>query len=109
MNSAFAGEYEDAIKSGKPVFLYVYVPYCATCQKFDVVYDKLSRAFKGNCKFLRINAETQYGASIARKMQIMFVPYVRMIDTRREYMGIIEPDCLLDYVCTEKELKQFIK
>lgn len=97
----FAGLYETAIANNQKVFLYIYTPSCSYCVKFNPIYNKISEKYGNRCKFLKINATTDYGRELARKFRVTSVPYVVMIDSRKKIMNIIEPSCLIDYACTD--------
>ena len=42
---AFAGVFEDALKTGNNVFLYLYTPECKYCNEFNPVYQRLAKNY----------------------------------------------------------------
>ena len=108
MNSANAEPYEEALVTGKPVFLYLHTSYCGYCKKFDPIYEKLVQSYK-NCQFVKVSAETLYGNSLMRSFKANYIPYVVLVDSKKQIMTTVQPECLLDYVCVEKELRHFMK
>ena len=107
---AYSGEYEDAINSGSPVFLYLYTQECGYCRKFNPIYDRLTRGdYKDTYKFLKINANTESGRNLMFAFRANYVPFVVLINHKQQKMYGITPSCLLNLLCTEKELKKFLK
>ena len=104
----FAGEYEDALKEGGPAFLYLHTNYCKYCKQFNPIYEKLAQANKNSCRFISVDADTKYGQYLMYQLKGRYIPLVVMVDSRRQFMINIPPDCLLDYACVDKEVKEFI-
>ncbi len=105
----FAGEFENAMQNSSRVFLYIYTPSCGYCKKFEPNYKKLVAAYGQKCKFVKINAETEYGARIGYKYGVKYVPYVALINPKIQKGVKVTPACLLDYACVSKNVNAFIK
>jgi len=80
----FAGEYENALKNNDNVFLYLTMPSCTYCKKFDEIYDKLVNEYGEKCKFLKIDTTTAYGRNLASRFGIKFVPYVVLVESKKD-------------------------
>ena len=106
--SAFAGQFEDASRNNKKVFLYIYTPTCGYCKKFDTNYRKLLSAYGNKCKFVKIDGSTQYGSQIAYKYQVQYVPYVVLITTKTKQGQIVPADCLMNYSCVSQKVNSFV-
>ena len=106
---AFSGELEAAAKIHDKILLYLYTKDCSYCVKFNPVYNNISQKYGKNCKFLKINADTEYGASLMYASNALYVPYVVLIDNASKTAKSIKPECLLSYVCTQKVVENFIK
>lgn len=106
---AFSGELEDAAKIHDKIFLYLYAKDCSYCVKFNPVYNNISQKYGKNCKFLKINADTEYGMNLMRASNALYVPFVVMLDNASKTAKSIKPECLLSYVCTQKVVENFIK
>ena len=105
---AYSGEYENALMTGNSVFLYLYTQDCGYCKQFNSMYEKLADgSFKSHYKFLKIDANTEYGRNLMSIFRASYVPFVVLVDAKRQLMCGIEPTCLLNQACTEKELKKF--
>lgn len=106
---AFSGEYEEALRTHNKIFLYMHTPQCGYCVKFNPVYEKISKKYGDNCKFLKIDANTEYGGTLMRSLRAYYVPYVAMINVKKQTMYSITPKCLLNYACTQDAVEKFIK
>ena len=104
-----AGEYEDALKNNEKIFLYFYTDECGYCQKFKPFFESFSKIYEEKCKFLAIDGNTNYGKNLAQNFRIRFLPYVILVDVKKENGLVINPDCLQKYSCTNDIIKEFIK
>lgn len=104
-----AGQYEDALRTGNPVCLYVYTKTCRYCKQTNPVFEKMFQNHKKVCNFVRVDAESPYGSLLVRDLRINYVPFIALADSKRQYFVPISPTCALDYTCFEKELKEFVK
>lgn len=105
---AFAGQYEDALRTGRPVVLYMYTKTCGYCKKVNPIFDKLALNHRKTYNFVRIDAESPYGMLLMRDLRAGYVPFIILADARRQYVSPIFPSCALEYSCAEKEMKAFI-
>lgn len=104
---SFAGEVENAINKGHNIFLYLYTPDCKYCQMYSPMYNKLSKAHNGEFVFIKEDASTKYGRKLMYEFRGSYVPYVVMINGAKKKAMQILPDCMMDTVCTEVEMKKF--
>ena len=104
----FAGAFEDALKSNNNVFLYLYTPECKYCNEFNPIYQKLIKNYGNECSFIKVNAATPYGFGLMKKFRSQYVPFVVVANKKNNSYVNISANCLLDYVCSEKSLKQII-
>lgn len=106
---AFSGDFEEARRTNNKIFLYMYTKDCSYCVKFNPVYEKLFQKYGGNCKFLKINADTEYGGSLMRGLGAYYVPYVALVDNSKKSVSTINPTCLLSFACTQDVMVKFIR
>ena len=106
---AFSGEYEEATRTNNKIFLYLYTKNCNYCVKFNPVFNKISQIYGNNCKFLKINADTEYGGSLMRGLNAYYVPYVALINNSNRTVHTINPTCLLNYACTKDAMDKFTR
>lgn len=105
----FAGQYEDALRSGEPVILYIYTKECKYCKEFNPIFDALAQNYRKSYRFVKVDAYSPYGGLLIQDFRANYVPFVVLADARRQRLISIQPDCLLKNACVEEELKKFIK
>ena len=105
----YAGIYEDALNSGKNMFLYLYTPTCGSCKHFNPVYYKLASENKNNCFFLKINANTEYGYKIFKSFNGRYVPDVILIKGDTKEASRMQSSCLHDFSCADDTIKNYFK
>ena len=65
--------------------------------------------YNNKCKFLKINANTEYGSSLMRTMNAFYVPYVAMLDNNKRIIRTMNPVCMLNYGCAMDAIDKFVK
>lgn len=106
---AFAGQYEDALRTGKPVVLYMYTKTCRYCKEFKPVFEKIVQNYRNTYRFVSVDAESPYGRLLMRDLYAGYVPFVVLSDSKRQYFVTVDPSCVIEYSCIEKEMKKFLK
>ena len=86
----------------------MYTDDCSYCVKFEPAYEKLFQKYNKDCKFLKIDANTAYGNSLMRSLNAFYVPYVALINNKKQTMQNVTPTCLLNYACTKDAVEKFI-
>ena len=104
----YAGPLEDAMASSDKVFLYLYTPQCGACKQFNSNYMEYARKYGSKCKFVKVNASTQYGAKIAMSIGLKYVPWVVLIDTENKTRKQLRWECLSQPVCAKRTIESFI-
>ena len=102
----FAGEYENALKKSDSVFLYLYSSDCRTCKAFDKIYYDMAKQ-NNDFEFVRINADTPYGARLIRKFKGKFVPYIILTNSKTNRSVNVIHSCVMDEMCLIRALKSF--
>ncbi len=108
MGQVFAGEFENAVKSNKFVFLYLYSPDCGYCQKFQPVYNKLAKENK-DFSFVKVNTYNIDGYKLMRKFKGRYVPYIILYNSEQQNAAQVSPACYMNEVCMTRALKEFTK
>ena len=103
---AYAGTYEDALKSSDMVFLYLYTPDCRVCKEFDKTYNQLPKQNK-DFKFVKVNVETSYGRRLILKYKGRFVPYIILTNSRTNKSVNVNHSCVMDEMCLLRALNSF--
>lgn len=109
MTSANAGVYEDALKQNERVFLYIYTQNCGYCVRFKPIYEKLATKYSQKCRFVKVDADTEYGKSLARVFGVRFVPYVVLANSKMGQTALLPPNCLLHFECADDVMRGFVK
>ena len=109
MTSANAGVYEDALKQNERVFLYIYTQNCGYCVRFKPVYEKLAVKYSPKCKFVKVDADTEYGKALAAAFGVRFVPYVVIANSKMGKTALLPPNCLLHFECADDVMRGFVK
>ena len=109
MLPSIAGQYEDALRTGQPVLLYLYSKDCSYCKTFNPMYEKLFQNHKNTYRFVKVDANSPYGGLLVRDMMAGYVPFVVLADAKRHYLTVINPDCIVNNACIEGEMKSFLK
>lgn len=90
-------------------FMYLYAKSCGYCVKFNPIYQKLAQNYSSKCDFVKIDAMTKEGTSIANQLHATVLPFVVIIDKKANKAMQIHPRCLLDYACTSESIKSVVK
>ena len=107
--TALAGELSNALKNSRRTFLYIYTPECEYCKKFNPVYEKTSKKFNNECKFVKLNAYSIEGFILMQQLKVQYVPFVVMMNNENKKATGIDPVCLLSYDCMDKTVGSFVK
>ena len=105
---AYAGPLEDAMASNDKIFLYLYTPSCGACKQFNSNYLEYSRKYASQCKFVKINAHSSYGARIAHDVGLRYVPWVVLIDMEKKQRKHFKWECLREPACAKRTLESFV-
>ena len=105
----FAGEYEDALNSGDNIFLYLYTPSCGSCKRFNPIYNKLVAENRDLCRFIKLNANTEYGYKIFKNYKCRYVPNVILIKGDSKQASRMQNHCVHDFRCADDTIKNFFK
>lgn len=105
----FAGQYEDALRTGNPVCLYMHTKTCRYCKQVNPIFEKAMKNYHKDYNFVSIDAESPYGFLLMNDLRAGYVPFIMLADAKRQYVSPIFPTCAAEYSCFEKELKNFLK
>lgn len=104
-----SGELENAINTSDKVFLYLYTDNCRYCIMFNSIYSKIYEKYNKNCKFVKVNANSEYGNLLMRNANASYVPYVALINTEAQTLQKVQPECMLKSSCMKNTVERFLK
>ena len=86
----------------------MYTKTCGYCDKFQPIYTKISSKYPKACRFLKIDANTPYGSKLMNDLNARYVPFVVLIDVKKQTLQQLVPNCLIDYSCTKDAVQRFL-
>lgn len=110
LTPAFAEGLNSAFAQKDNVVVYLYSASCKYCDRFNPIYEQVSQKYSNDYKFVKISVDTHSGMVLLHKtFQASYVPYVIMLNQKKNKQEQITSDCLTQKACVEKELIQFKK
>ena len=104
---AKAGEFENALNTDKPVFLYINTSWCGSCKKFNPIYNDTVKNYSSKFKFVKLDADTDYGNKIAERHNVRYIPYAALFKPKSTTPHKLSYSCMMNYACMNKTLKNF--
>lgn len=105
----FAGQFDNAINGSKPVFLYVYAPWCGSCKMFNPIYENLIKNYSNKYSFVKLNVETSEGEILSRRYKIRYIPFVAIFKPKATNGNQVQFACAMNNNCINKVLGDFAK
>ena len=103
----FANSFNDAIKKGDNVLLYLYTNECHYCKLVSPTFDKIARTNPNKYKYMKINANTREGHEIMNEFGVNYVPFVMIIKSKENKYSNIGVNCLLSFACTNSVVRRY--
>lgn len=82
-------DYNEAVKSGKPVLTLFYADWCRYCIRFMPIYEKVAEKYGGSIEFAKVNVEDAKYENLVRDNKIGGFPTVIIIDKKYDNRVII--------------------
>ena len=108
IQSAFPNEVISESNNFHKQFIYLYTANCGYCVKFNPIYNKIEKSYKSRCKFLKVDANSQFGQKLMQEFNAYYVPYVVMLDNDKKTLQRLTPQCLLNYACIKDSVDKFL-
>lgn len=102
-------EYNKAMKGKKPVLALFYADWCHYCIKFMPVYQALSKKYKDDLEFAKVNVEDKKYEKIVNEIGITGFPTVFILDPKYDNKILLSNALLGKVETISPELDRFIR
>jgi thiol-disulfide isomerase/thioredoxin len=102
-------EYNQAMKSKKPVLVLFYADWCRYCIKFMPVYQVISEKYADNLDFSKVNVEDKKYEKLVNEIGITGFPTVYIIDPKYDNRVLLSNAFLGSPEQLSKELDRYIR
>ena len=99
------GQFEEIVlKSGRPVLVDFWAPWCGPCRAVAPVVEELTKDFEGKVDFVKVNVDES--PTVAAKYSIMSIPTLMIFKDGKPVQQFIG---MSPMVVTQKALNNFLK
>lgn len=102
-------EYDKAIKANKPVIVLFYADWCHYCIRFMPKYEELSKTYKKDYNFSKVNVEDPKYEKLVNSMGITGFPTVFIIDPKYDNRVLLSNAILGDMKQLQTEVDRFLR
>lgn len=101
--------YEKAMKAKKPVITLFYADWCHYCIRFMPTFQTLSKVYKDDYNFTKINVEDPKYQKLVKEIGITGFPTVFIIDPKYDNRVLLSNAIFGDLKSLRKELDRFLR
>jgi thioredoxin 1 len=69
---------EEVMKSGMPVIVDMWAPWCGPCRMYSPIIDEMAKEYEGKIKFVKVNVDEN--EKIAGKYNVSSIPTTLLIE-----------------------------
>ncbi len=102
-------EYNEAMKSKKPVLVLFYADWCGYCIRFMPIFQALSEQYDDDMVFSKVNVEDPKYEEIIKKTGIGGFPTVYIFDNKYDNKVLISNSDLSEYEGLKGEIERFLR
>ncbi|MBD5403317.1 thioredoxin fold domain-containing protein [bacterium] len=102
-------DYDKAIKGNKPIVALFYADWCHYCIKFMPTYQSLSKIYKDDFNFAKVNVEDPKYEKTVREIGITGFPTVFLIDPKYDNRVLLSNAIFGDMKQLRTELDRFLR
>lgn len=102
-------EYDKAIKAKKPIIVLFYADWCHYCIKFMPIYQSLSKIYKDDYNFSKVNVEDSKYEKVVNEIGITGFPTVYIIDPQYDNRVLLSNAYFNDLKKLRGELDRFLR
>lgn len=77
-------EYQKVLRSGKPVVVKFYAPWCGACNMMEPYFCTVANNLRGQCNFISINVDEPGLAEVIKEKKIEAVPTTMVLKNGKE-------------------------
>ena len=101
--------YDKAIKGNKPIMVLFYADWCHYCIRFMPTYEELSKIYKKDMAFSKVNVEDPKYANLVKSIGITGFPTVYLIDPKYDNRVLLSNAIFGDIKQLQVELDRFLR
>ena len=101
--------YEKAMKSNKPAIVLFYADWCHYCIKFMPTFQTLSKIYKDDYNFSKVNVEDEKYQKLVKEIGITGFPTVFIIDPKYDNRVLLSNAIFGDLKSLRTELDRFLR
>ena len=102
-------DYNQAMKSKKPVLVLFYADWCGYCIRFMPIFQTLSERYEDDMVFSKVNVEDPKYEDVIRKTGIGGFPTVYIFDNKYDNKVLISNSDLSEYDSLKGEIDRFLR
>ena len=102
-------EYNQAIKAKKPIVALFYADWCGYCIRFMPIYQSLSKIYKDDFNFTKVNVEDPKYEKLVKEIGITGFPTVYLLDPKYDNRVLLSNAICGDLKQLRVELDRFLR
>lgn len=102
-------DYHKAIKGDKPIIVLFYADWCGYCIRFMPTYQTLSKIYKDDYEFSKVNVEDENYKSVVDEAGITGFPTVYIVDPKYDNRVLLSNAMFGDLKLLRGELDRFLR
>ena len=83
-------QFEDLIRSDKPVLVDFWAPWCSYCRRIDGVYDRIAQQYQENLEVVKVNIDDE--PALAEQEHIEVIPTLVIYRGGKAIGSIVAPE-----------------
>ena len=83
-------QFEDLIRSDKPVLVDFWAPWCSYCRRIDGVYDRIAQQYQENLEVVKVNIDDE--SALAEQEHIEVIPTLVIYRGGKAIGSIVAPE-----------------
>ena len=102
-------DYNEAMKSNKPVLVLFYADWCGYCIRFMPIFQTMSEKYDDEMIFSKVDVEDPQYVELVKKTGIGGFPTVYIFDKKYDNKVLLSNSDLMDFDSFKGEIERFMK